>query len=65
MRITHRDLKAGKIKIKVETLDDLWYLSSLIEEKDHIAGPTERKIKIEGGSERNQSVFRKTVFMEI
>lgn len=65
MKILHKDLKAGKVKVKIETLDDLWYLSSIIEERDHVSGPTERKIKTEGGSERNQNVIRKTVFMEI
>jgi len=64
MRILHKNLKQGEIKIQVNTLDDLWYLSSIIEEKDCVAGPTERKIKI-GDSERNQQVIRKTVFMEI
>ncbi len=64
MRILYRNLKQGEIKIKVDTLDDMWYLSSIIEEKDCVAGPTERKIKI-GDSERNQQVIRKTVFMEI
>ncbi len=30
MKIIHRDMKEGKIKIKPENLDDLWYLKSVI-----------------------------------
>lgn len=65
MKIIHKDLRQGSIKIKVENLDDLWYLSAIIEEKDKVSGSTERKIKVGAGSERNQQVIRKTVFLEI
>jgi len=63
MRIIHKDLK--HIKIKIDSLDDLWYLSTIIEEKDSITGQTERKIKIGGATDRNQKVIRKKVFMTI
>lgn len=63
MRILHKNLKQGEVKVRVDTLDDLWYLSSVIEENDYVAGLTERKIKI--GEEHNQQAIRRTVFMEI
>ena len=66
MKILHRDLKQGKIKVQIDNLDDLWYLSAIIEEKDRVEGLTERKIKSEGaGSDRDQKVIRKTVHLEI
>jgi protein pelota len=65
MRIIHKDLKQGKVKIKVDNLDDLWYLSALIEENNIIAGQTERKIKIGGETDRNQKVVRKYFFLGI
>ncbi len=66
MKILHRDLKQGKIKVQIDNLDDLWYLSAIIEEKDRVEGLTERKIKLEGaGSDRDQKVIRKTVHLEI
>ncbi len=65
MKLLHKDIKHGKVKIKVDSLDDLWYLSAIVEEKDHVAGATERKIKVGEGTERNQQVMRKIVFLEI
>lgn len=65
MKLLHKDLKHGKIKIKVDSLDDLWYLNAMIEENDRVSGATERKIKVGEGTERNQQVIRKTVFLEI
>ncbi|MEK6920343.1 MAG: mRNA surveillance protein pelota [Nanoarchaeota archaeon] len=66
MRILHKDLKQGKVKIRVDNLDDLWYLSAIIEENDHVAGPTERKIKVgSGGTDKSQQVIRKIVFIEL
>ncbi|MCK4589258.1 MAG: mRNA surveillance protein pelota [Nanoarchaeota archaeon] len=65
MKIIHSDFKKGQVKIKIETLDDLWYLSHLIDPKDHIKGKTLRKIKKTGPDERTQKVTRKPVFLQI
>ena len=65
MKLLHKNLKHQTVKIQVDTLDDLWYLSAIIEEKDHVEGITERKIKLDAGSDRDQKVIRKTVFLEI
>jgi protein pelota len=65
MKIIHRDLKQGKVKIRVDNLDDLWYLNALIEENNMIAGQTERKIKLGGATDRNQKVTRKKFFLGI
>ncbi len=46
MRITHKNLKQGEIKVLVETLDDLWYLSRIIDSGDKVQGKTVRKIKV-------------------
>lgn len=34
MKILHKDLRYGKIKIYVDTMDDLWYLKNVIEQND-------------------------------
>ncbi|MBW2963543.1 mRNA surveillance protein pelota [Candidatus Woesearchaeota archaeon] len=65
MKIIHSDFKKGIAKIKVETLDDLWYLSHLIDPQDLISGKTLRKIKKTGQEERTQKVTRKPVFLKI
>jgi protein pelota len=49
MRLVHKDLKHGKIKLLVETLDDLWHLRHLIEQNDIVTAQSwRREQKIEG-----------------
>jgi protein pelota len=43
MRVVHKDLKHGKIKLAVETLDDLWHLQHLIELNDVVTAQTWRR----------------------
>ncbi len=62
MRILHQNLKAGEIKIKVENLDDLWYLSQVVDKGDVVKGQTLRKIRV--GEEKDEAV-RRTVFISI
>lgn len=65
MKIIHSDFKKGQVKVKIETLDDLWYLSHLIDSQDHVKGKTLRKIKKTSQDERTQKVTRKPVFLQI
>jgi protein pelota len=55
----------GEAKLKMECLDDLWYLSSLLEKGDVVEGRTWRKIRIGGGDERSAEVVKKPVFLKI
>ncbi len=59
------DFKKGIVKIKVENLDDLWYLSQIVDEGDLISGKTERKVKLGGEGDRAGKNVRKVVFLEI
>lgn len=48
MRILYKDLKHGKIKLRVETLDDLWHLHHIVEPNDIATAQTwrrEREVK--------------------
>lgn len=65
MKILHQNFKKGEIKIKVENLDDLWYLHQLIDEGDLIKGKTVRKIKIGEKEQRKINIIKKPVFIEI
>jgi len=65
MKIISSDLKKGIMKVKVENLDDLWYLNQVIESKDIVKGRTFRKIKIGSEEQRKQNVARKAVFLAI
>lgn len=47
MKLIHRNLKEGKIKLKPETLDDLWYLKNIIIPGDLISGRSYRRIRDE------------------
>jgi protein pelota len=65
MKQINFDIKKGEAKLKVENLDDLWYLSQIIDIGDHVKGKTIRKIKIGQDSDRKQSIIKKPVFIKI
>lgn len=45
MRVLFKDLRHGVLKLKVENLDDLWYLSQVVLEGDLVRGETARRVK--------------------
>lgn len=65
MKKLSSNLKKGEVKAQVDSLDDLWYLSGLIDPGDKVSGKTLRKLKIGESTERSMKVVRKPVFMEI
>lgn len=65
MKKLYADLKKGEIKVQIENLDDLWYLSTVIEPNDLIKGKTIRKIKIGDEGDRKQNIIKKPIFLEI
>ncbi|MBD3361282.1 mRNA surveillance protein pelota [Candidatus Woesearchaeota archaeon] len=62
MKAITSNIRKGEVKVTVESSDDLWYLSTLIEPGDLVSGKTLRKIKV--GSSEKEAV-RKPVFMMI
>jgi len=65
MKQLYYNPKKGEIKLKIENLDDLWYLSNIIEPKDIIKGKTLRKIKIGEKEQRKIKIIKKPVFIKI
>ncbi|MFH1133182.1 MAG: mRNA surveillance protein pelota [Nanoarchaeota archaeon] len=65
MQIVHKDLKHGEVKVRIESADDLWYLSQVIMPADLVKGSTIRKIKIGGGEERSAQIIKKRVFLAV
>jgi len=65
MKIIHKDLKKGEIKLKIENFDDIWYLSTIIDKKDLVKGYTFRKLKIGKEGERKARVEKKRVFLTL
>ncbi|MCX8146943.1 MAG: mRNA surveillance protein pelota [Candidatus Woesearchaeota archaeon] len=61
MRMLFSDFKNGEVKLAVDNIDDLWYLSTLIDKGDEVKGQTYRKIKY-GEKEKAE---RKKVFLKI
>ncbi|MGV8141568.1 MAG: mRNA surveillance protein pelota [Candidatus Woesearchaeota archaeon] len=64
MKIIHKDIKQGVVKLRVDSAQDLWYLSNIIEIGDHISGMTERKIKI-GGADDKSKISKRVIFLKI
>ncbi|MFH1403899.1 MAG: mRNA surveillance protein pelota [Candidatus Altiarchaeota archaeon] len=57
MRILGKDLRNGVLKLRLESLDDLWYLSQVVFEGDVVKSKTQRRVKDRddvksGGGER-------------
>lgn len=57
-------LSKDETKIKVDTLDDLWHLSRLIEPEDIVAGEIVRKVKV-GKEDEKTRLKRETYFVKI
>ncbi|HIE34276.1 MAG TPA: mRNA surveillance protein pelota [Candidatus Altiarchaeales archaeon] len=45
MKILFQNRKQGIVKVKIESLDDLWYLSNVIQSGNVIKSKTERRVK--------------------
>jgi len=65
MKILWKNRKDNAIKVRVDNLDDLWYLSGIIRRGDLIRSKTERRIKSKDDIERSREDVRKTVTLSI
>src|SRR3989338_866443 len=65
MKLLHSNLKKGEIKVLTQNLDDLWYLSNIIEPGDYAKGKTFRKIKVHNTDEKSKEASKRPVFLAI
>ncbi len=65
MKLIHSNLKSGEVKVLTQNLDDLWYLSTVIEPKDLLKGKTLRKIKPKSSDETSREASKKPVFIKL
>ncbi|PIN87246.1 mRNA surveillance protein pelota [Candidatus Woesearchaeota archaeon CG10_big_fil_rev_8_21_14_0_10_44_13] len=65
MKIIYSDLRKGEVKVNIDSMDDLWYLSNVIEKGDFVKGQTIRKIKLGGEEDRKSDIVKKKVFLKI
>ena len=65
MKIIKDNRAHGEVVVVVSSLDDLWFLSQVIEKNDKVTAKTIRKIKLGSGDERKSSVIKKWVRLTI
>ena len=65
MRVIYKDLKHGKIKLRVETLDDLWHLHHLVEPNDIVTAQTWRREREVKGKLRPERLEKRRVTLSI
>jgi len=65
MRVVFRDLKRGRIKLAVETLDDLWHLQHLVEPGDIATALTWRREHLKVNKLRPERLEKKPVKLSI
>lgn len=63
MRVIHKDLSKGEIKLKIENLDDLWHLSQIIEAGDDVYSVTYRRQQTKGDMLRTKKAEKVKVFI--
>lgn len=63
MKLLAHSWKSGNAKVLVESLDDLWYLHTLIEVGDRVEGHSTRKLAV-GGEDSGKTV-RKHVYLAL
>jgi len=63
MEISHADYRKGIVELRVNDLEDLWYLSHLIDPGDLVRGKTTRKMKL--GDGENAKVVKKTLILTV
>ncbi|HOP09075.1 MAG TPA: mRNA surveillance protein pelota [Candidatus Methanofastidiosa archaeon] len=65
MKIIHKDLSKGEIKLKIETLDDLWHLSQIVESGDDVYSVTYRRQQSRNDMVRSDKTEKVRVYMGI
>jgi len=65
MKIIHKELDKGIIKLKVDNADDLWHLSHIIENGDVLYGKTYRKEMKKNDKLRSEKLERVPLNLEI
>jgi len=65
MKLIKKNYKKNFLKLRIETLDDLWYLTYIIEKGDVLKAHTYRKIKLGKEDERKTNVIKKPAVISI
>jgi len=64
MKVLRRDMRTSTLKLAIESLDDLWYLSQIVAPGDIVRSKTQRRIK-DGPDKRSSGGERKTIMLAV
>jgi len=65
MKIIKKDLKSGKIVVRIEVVDDLWYLSDILSSGDTLISKTKRRMENERGLIKAERAEKVTITLGI
>lgn len=65
MRILKKVFKEGKLKLLLDTMDDLWYLSTIVDEGDLVSAVTYRRGEERADIIRDKRVEKKRMFLTL
>jgi len=65
MKKISQNLKKGELKFHIDSLEDLWYLSFIIEAGDSLRARTIRKLKLDTTGERKTTIVKKPITLTL
>lgn len=65
MRLLGQDKRAFSMKLRPDTLDDLWHLHNLVEPGDHVTATTQRTVMVGRGDAEEEKARKKTVTLTV
>ncbi len=65
MKILHQDKREGKIKVRIDNLDDLWHLKNIINPEDEISAITYRREETQRDKIRSERGEKKRMRLDI
>lgn len=65
MKILNQDKREGRIKVRIDNLDDLWHLKNILEEKDVVSAITYRREETQRDKIRSERGEKKKMRLDI
>ncbi|MFW5927921.1 MAG: mRNA surveillance protein pelota, partial [Thermoplasmatota archaeon] len=65
MKILHQDTREGKIKVRIDNMDDLWHLKNIIDPDDIVSAVTYRREETQRDKIRSERGEKKRMRLDI
>lgn len=65
LKVLKRDMKGGRVVLKIETLDDLWHLYNVVAPGDTVVSKTTRRVKVGDEDARKPESVRKPMTLRL